>query len=281
MGISERWVQKLWLKYRSTDNIPELKKPGRPRASITDEERSIVKKMFTLYRVGACLLEGVAMLTYGIHIPHNRIHKIMKQEGIAMDEPRKRNRRKWIRYERTYSNSLWHADWKQLKDGSRWLICYMDDASRFIVGYGVFQEATSKHAVEVLHHAIGNYGKPAAILSDRGTQFYANESECREKGITEFEDYLIKNDIRHILARVNHPQTNGKLERFYGEVERKSHLFKDIHELIDWYNNIRPHMSLNLDVLETPSQAYTRKMPKEGIVIDEQSGEIYHAKKEG
>lgn len=54
-----------------------------------------------------------------------------------------------------------------LKDG-RWLICYMDDAARFIVGYGVFKEATSKHAVEVLHHAIGNYGKPAAILSDRG-----------------------------------------------------------------------------------------------------------------
>ncbi len=278
MGISERWVQKLWFRYRTTGSIPELKKPGRPRAAITDEERKIVKNVFALYRVGACLLEGIVMLTHAIHIPHNRIHKIMKQEGIAMDEPHKRNRRKWIRYERTYSNSLWHADWKQLKDGRwRWLICYMDDASRFIVGYGVFKEATSKHAVEVLHMAIGNYGKPAAILSDRGTQFYASDSDYREKGITEFEDYLMKNDVKHILARVSHPQTNGKLERFYGEVERKSHLFKDIHELIDWYNNIRPHMSLNLDVLETPSQAYVRKMPK-GIVIDDQSGEIYHAK---
>lgn len=58
------------------------------------------------------------------------------------------------------------------------------------------------------------------------------------------------------------------------------YLFKDIYELIDWYNNIRPHMSLNLDVLETPSQAYVRKMPKDGIVTDEQSGEIYHAKEE-
>ncbi len=279
MGISERWVQKLWFRYRSTGNMPELKKPGRPRIGISDEERIIVKKIFTLYRVGACLLEGIVMLTHGIHIPHNRIHKIMKQEGIAVDEPHKRNRRKWIRYERTYSNSLWHADWKQLKDG-RWLICYMDDASRFILAYGVFQEATSKRAVEILDKAIKNYGKPAAILSDRGTQFYATESEYREKGITEFEEYLIRNGIRHILARVSHPQTNGKLERFYGEVERKFHLFRDIDELIDWYNNIRPHMSLNLDVLETPSKAYARKMPKEGMVIDEQSGEIYHVSKE-
>ncbi len=100
------------------------------------------------------------------------------------------------------------------------------------------------------------------------------------KDVTEFEDYLDKNGIRHILAMINHPQTNGKLERFYGEVERKSHLFKDIHELTDWYKNIRPNMSLNLDVLETPSQAYVRKLPKEGIVVDEQSGEIYNAKEE-
>ena len=77
MGVSERWVQKLWFRYRSTGSIPVLKKPGRPRRPIDDEERRIVKKVFALYRVGVCLLEG-----------------------IAMDEPHKRNRRKWIRYER-------------------------------------------------------------------------------------------------------------------------------------------------------------------------------------
>jgi len=40
------------------------------------------------------------------------------------------------------------------------------------------------------------------------------------------------------------------------------------------------HMSLNLDIIETPYQAYRRKMPdKEGIITDEKSGEIYHAHK--
>jgi hypothetical protein len=64
----------------------------------------------------------------------------------------------------------------------------------------------------------------------------------------------------------------------YGEVERKLHLFEDIHEFVHWYNHIRPHMSLDWDNLETPVQAYERKMPPEGVVIDEQSGEIYHAR---
>jgi putative transposase len=282
MGVSEVWVKKLWARYRKT-GICELGKPGRPRKKqyVSSELKRTVMEAYGSFRVSACYLERLIELNYHIHIPHNTIHSIMKENGIAVDEAGKRNRRKWVRYERTYSNSLWHADWKQLKYGRwRWLICYMDDASRYIVGYGVFKEPTSKHALEVLHMAIGNHGKPASILTDRGTQFYATESEYKEKGITEFEEYLVNNDIRHILARVSHPQTNGKLERFYGEVERKLHLFKSVDELIDWWNNVKPHMSLNFNDLETPSQAYIRKMPGEGIVIDEQSGEIYHAKEE-
>jgi hypothetical protein len=49
---------------------------------------------------------------------------------------------KEARYEREHSMSLWHMDWKQLLDG-RWWIAAMDDASRLIVSYGVFQKATA------------------------------------------------------------------------------------------------------------------------------------------
>jgi putative transposase len=85
-------------------------------------------------------------------------------------------------------------------------------------------------------------------------------------------------EIKHILARVGHPQTNGKLERFHGEIQRKQKWFEGIDELIDWWNNIKLHMSLDWDNLETPSKAFARKMPEKGTtVIDEQSGEVYHA----
>jgi putative transposase len=162
-----------------------------------------------------------------------------------------------------------------------WLTAYLDDASRFIVGYGLFQEATSEHSVEVLKEAIKKHGKPAAILTDRGTQFYAVEADEKVKGLTVFEKYLIEQEIRQILSRVNHPQTNGKVERFFGTVEAKRRFFKDIDELMHWYNMTRPHMSLNLDIIETPYQAYLRKMPdREGPITDEESGEIYHAHKD-
>ena len=146
---------------------------------------------------------------------------------------------------------------------------------------GLVREATSDHAVEVLKDAVKKYGRPASILTDRGIQFYANEAEEREKGATVFERYLAENGIRQILSRVSHPQTNGKVERFFRTVEDKLPRFDDsIDQLIEWYNVRRPHMSLNLDEIETPYQAYLRKMPKEGtVVVDEQSGEVYHAKK--
>ena len=107
------------------------------------------------------------------------------------------------------------------------------------------------------------------------------EADDRLRGLTSFEKYLIEHDIHHILSRVNHPQTNGKVERFFGTVKAKLPRFLgDVDGLVRWYNEVRPHMSLNLDVIETPHEAFIRKMPKEGTVVDERSGEIYHAKKE-
>lgn len=278
--ISVRRVQRLWSIYKSTGEIPELKRPGRKRIEVSEEEKSVIINAHGEYQAGALILENIIDVIYGRHIPHNRIHRVMKSMGLAREEPRKQVRKKWIRYERKYSNSLWHTDWKLL-EGHGWLIAYLDDASRFIVGYGLFGEATSEHSVEVLKEAVKKYGRPASILTDRGTQFYAVETDQRLRGLTIFEKYLIENEIRHILARVSHPQTNGKVERFFRTVEEKMGHFNSIDDLMKWYNTKRPHMSLNLDIIETPYQAYIRKMPDtDGIITDEESDEVYHAKKE-
>ena len=48
-------------------------------------------------------------------------HKILGDGHLASRQPKKSQRRKWIRYERTYSNSMWHTDFKLLDDG-RWFL---------------------------------------------------------------------------------------------------------------------------------------------------------------
>jgi putative transposase len=161
-------------------------------------------KIYDELKVNALTLERVLNDAYGVKLPHNRIHMILKEAGRALPQPSKQTRRKWVRYEREHSMSVWHMDWKQLSDG-RWWVAAEDDASRLIVGYGVFQEATAEHTIHILKHAITKYGRPREVLTDRGSQFYADESERREKGISQFEAFLAEQGIKHFLCRVNHP----------------------------------------------------------------------------
>ncbi|MBI2183766.1 MAG: DDE-type integrase/transposase/recombinase [Thaumarchaeota archaeon] len=263
MGISSRRVRQLYSQYRKTGAIPVLRKPGRHRApEVTVYEREVIKEAYGRFRMCACYLEKI-LSAHGVRINHKRIHRVLREEGYALNEPRKQRRRKWIRYEREHSNSLWHTDWHRIKDPrwrGQWLIAYEDDASRFITGFGVYPTLTSRSSVEVFDRAVRRYGKPRSILSDHGTTFYAVEAESREKGLTEFEKYLLKNKIRFIMGRVDHPQTNGKIEKFFDIFEKKVRYFQSVEEFMEWYNCERPHGAFDLSKLETPVQIFYKRM---------------------
>jgi putative transposase len=68
-------------------------------------------KGFSEYKVNALALEKVIRRVHKVHIPHNRIHRVLKEHDKAFDEPAKKKRRKWVRYERKHSLSLVHTDW--------------------------------------------------------------------------------------------------------------------------------------------------------------------------
>jgi putative transposase len=268
--VSVRRVQQLYGEYRRTGTIPSLKRPGRPRSEVSEYERRTIVDAYGRHRACACYLEQM-LSAGGIDISHRKIHRVLREEGLAMNEPHKQRRRKWIRYEREHSNSLWHTDWHKIKDErwkDRWLICYEDDASRFIAGFGVYPTLTSPYSVEVLDGAIGRYGKPKSILSDHGSTFYAVESVAREKGLTEFEKYLLKSKIKFITGRVDHPQTNGKIEKFFDIFEKKVKFFSSIEEFMSWYNCDRPHGAFDLSKLETPVQMFYKKMEDRESIVD-------------
>ena len=171
---------------------------------------------------------------------------------------------------------MWHTDFKLLDD-DRWFLCYEDDASRFVIGYGAFEHATTENALDVLEKAVKNRGKPASIMTNHGSQFYANASEAKRKGASDFEKRLVGLEIRQILARVKHQQANGKLERLHGEIRRKLPEFEailmrksnPIDLFMQWYNYDRLHMSLNRDWRETLAQAFVHKMPPKGETVND------------
>lgn len=257
--ITARRVRQLRESYRKTGKIPELKQAKRKEIVYDEEEVKIIKEAKQIYKLGATSLEMIVDKKYNRHIPHNRIHKILLKERLAKKEPAKSKRRKWVRFERKHSNSMWHTDWTQLENGN-WLITFEDDASRKVISYGEFKEATTENSVSVLKKGIQKHEKPREILTGRDSQFYTSKAKGRRQGKTQFQLFLQEQGIKHIVGRVNHPQTNGKQERLFGTVKRHYNEFRSLDELINWYNDIRPNMSLDWDNLETPSQAFIRKM---------------------
>ncbi len=263
MEITESWVKQLYSRYRHCKDVEYPAKMGRPANGLPGRrEHSAVLYAHGLTGHGAVRLEAVILDDIGIHIPHNTIHSIMRENDLAARQPRKSKQRKYVRYEREHSNSLWHTDYTQLKD-KRWLIVYEDDASRFITGYGIFEHATTENAISVLHEAIARHGKPAAVMTDHGSQFYANESAVKKKGVSMYEQELVRLGIRHILSGVGHPQTNGKVERLFGEIKRKAAILAGpgtgdgYGYFIRMYNEKRPHDSLHGS---TPADAFKYKM---------------------
>ena len=306
MGVKVRWVQVLWARYRHLKPA-DIQFPlpmGRPSGGLPGRrEHGAVAGLRSRRRAGAARMEGYVERSTGIHIPHRTIHEVMKADGEVAEAKKGVRRKGWIRWECSHSNMMWHTDFKQLADG-RWFIAYEDDAARYLPAHGLFKDATAANALAVLHAGIAKHGRPASIMTDHGSQFFANEAEGRKRGQAAFEAELERLGIRHIVARVRHPQTNGKIERFHKDIEDHLPSFEaesslaatrcdrpgghftvggpfhsegpadPIDRLVQWYNYERDHMSL--DEGETPYMAYVRKMPPKGVtVIDEQSGISY------
>ena len=60
-----------------------------------------------------------------------------------------------------------------------------------------------------------------------------------------------------------HPQINGKIERFFGEVERRIGKFGSIDKIVHRQNVIKPHMSLDYD---EPANVFWYRLPSERVL---------------
>jgi len=255
-GITKQHALRVFKRFNNQK--PVLRKPGRQPKLIQKQEVKLIKEFYAKQPMGAVNMEKILCFN-GHNIPHNRIHKILKEQGIACTQPKKSKRRKWIRYERKHSNSLWHIDWTEHQ--RKQLCAILDDASRLIVGYGLFDKATAENAVTVLNKSVHAYGVPRQLISDHGTQFTSLTREsCSNPKENLFQLRLKELGIKHIKARIKHPQTNGKLERWWQTNSFLTKHFGTINKAVKYYNEQRPHMSLENGSLRTPLQAFIEKV---------------------
>ena len=261
MGITPRHARRVFEKYQG-EKRPRLQRCGVKSMPIADGDvRAVLRVRKEHPAMGAVSIQ--ALLDEGCkHIPHNRIHRILKERGMAVNQPAKQKRRKWIRFEREHSNSLWHIDYSEI-DGKQ-VLGLLDDASRFVPACEEYDDATAENAVVSLNKAVEKYGVPKQLLSDNGSHFASVVREsCPNPEQNVFQQRLDELGIEHIKARIHHPQTNGKLERFFETVQQLKPHFGTMRKTLNYYNNKRPHMSLNNGKLRTPARAYKEKFKGE------------------
>jgi transposase InsO family protein len=138
-------------------------------------------------------------------------------------------------------------------------------ATRYVLAGGEFAEATADNAIGLMREAISNYGwltDIREVLTDRGSQFYTNKRDKYGDAESKFEAFLEEVKIWHIKSRVNHPQTNGKFEKWNDTYEKNRSRFENFDNFMNWYNNVRYHESLDNDqVLQTPQEAFWDRLP--------------------
>jgi transposase InsO family protein len=198
-------------------------------------------------------IRDVLMRAEGYGASPGAIQHVLREAGYQVEEPASAPHPALeTRFERARPNQLWQTDLFTflLKRENRrvYMVVYLDDHSRFVVGYGVWASAGGMLVREVLEAAIANFGAPEEVLTDNGPQYVT------WRGKSAFARLLERRGIRHLVARPRRPQTLGKCERFWGTLWREcveAAVFSTLEEarkrvglFIDHYNFQRPHQGI-------------------------------------
>ena len=164
------------------------------------------------------------------------------------------------RFERERPNELWQMDFKGPK---RWpqactALSVIDDHSRYLVALEGTPRPEGRLVRGHLERAFERCGLPEAMLMDHGSPWWNWQSFS---GSTQLGLWLMRQGIRLHFAGVRHPQTQGKVERFHGSLERalsRRGVPADNHQqwLDDYrreHNRIRPHEALDM---QTPASRW-------------------------
>jgi transposase InsO family protein len=196
------------------------------------------------------------MLVRGPALPASAsaVRQVLHEAGYELEEvPTRPHPDKIRHFERAKPNQMWQTDLFTfvLKRQNRrvYLVAFMDDHSRFLVGYGLHASQSSALVLEVLRAALTSYGTPQEILTDNGTQYVT------WRGKSVFTKELEKRGIKQVVAAPRRPQTLGKIERFWGTLWREcieSAVFVDLGDaqrriglFIDHYNFQRANQGID------------------------------------
>ncbi len=229
-------------------------KPKTPKKKASDVKREQVLALKKDHEEwGTRRIRDVLARFEALGVSEQQVRRILHDEGlIETPKPAKRREHLPRRFERATPNQLWQSDifTFRLRRAERLYVCvFMDDHSRFVVGHSLAHHQKSALVMEAFERGIAAYGNPTEVLTDNGRQYTV------WRGKTEFEEMLARLGVQHIRSRPQHPQTLGKVERFWKTLWDEflgrtvfAHVVdaqQRLEHYLNHYNYQRPHQALD------------------------------------
>ena len=265
-GISRPTADKWLARYLCGESLSDMCRAphSTPNRIPPEKELEIVQYRKKYPALGAVKIKRI-MENDGLSgLPCARtVNNVFKRNGLITKEASEAST-PYQRFEKSRPNEMWQGDFKgnfPMRDGRR---CHplniIDDYSRMNLCCAPLLHETFAEVRPHFERIFDEYGLPDTFLCDNGTPWGTSQST----GFTHFEVWLMELGILVIHGRIIHPQTQGKEERFnqsftkeclkYHEIKDQAEAGRIFEEYRHFYNDIRPHMALELAV---PASRYT------------------------
>ncbi len=202
-----------------------------------------------------------------ITVPAATISRYLARAGLVVPGPAKRPKSSCIRFAAEQPNECWQSGFTHypLADGTGTeVLTWLDDHSRYALSVTAWHWVTGPIVLATFRVAVAAYWPPAPALTGNGMVFTTRLSGGKG-GRNGLETELRRLGVRQKNGRPNHPQTQGKAERFQQTLKNwlraqpaQPATLAQLQALLDaftsLYNTQRPHRSLPHRA--TPAAAY-------------------------
>jgi transposase InsO family protein len=274
-GVSRSWIYELLARYRAEGEAafePRSKRPKTSPRAIPDTTVALITGL-RKDLAGQGLDAGPDTIAW--HLAHHHqirvspatISRYLGRAGLVTPEPSKRPKSSYIRFAAELPNECWQADFTHypLADGTGTeILTWLDDHSRYALPATAWHRVSGPVVLATFRAAVAAHGTPASTLTDNGMVFTTRLSGGKG-GRNGLETELRRLGIRQKNGKPNHPQTQGKVERFQQTLKKWLRAqptqptdLAGLQALLDtftsYYNTQRPHRSLPHQA--TPATAY-------------------------
>jgi transposase InsO family protein len=277
-GVHRAWVYKLKARYDSEGDAAFQPRSRRPKTSPTATPPATVELVLRLRKQLTEQGMDAGADTIGWHLTHHHrtelsratINRILTRAGQLTPQPGKRPKSSYIRFAAEQPNETWQSDFTHYRlttSNDAEILTWLDDHSRMALHISAHYRITGQIVADTFSKTVARYGIPASTLTDNGMVFttrYAGGKGGRNH---------LEHELRHLgvvqkNGQPNHPQTQGKVERFQQTLKNwlrtqpnQPHTITELQTLLDLfqhtYNHHQPHRSLPQHA--TPATIYAAR----------------------